>query len=178
MKKIPYDFTYSRYGLTVRLVVEDDAAFIVKLRTNEKLSKYLHSTDNDIEKQKEWIREYKKREKEGADYYFIFFSGNRPVGVDRIYNITSDSSTRGSWICSEDSTLEESLATSFICSEIEEMFDIPTGPYNVSKGNNQVLKYHLRMGAEIISENDEEYLLVRNMEKYNKMKEKFIKMLF
>lgn len=178
MKKIPSDFTYSKYGLTVRLVREEDAAFIVKLRTNKRLSRFIHETDDDIEKQKEWIRKYKQRETEGKDYYFIYFSGVRPVGVNRIYNITEESSTGGSWVCSEDAKMEESLATNFISTEIREMFEIPIGPYTVSKGNTQVLKFHLRMGAEIISDNDEEYILSRNAEKYNEMKEKYIKMLF
>lgn len=178
MKKIPSDFTYSKYGLTVRLVQEDDAAFIVKLRTNGKLSRFIHATDNDVEKQKQWIREYKERELEGRDYYFIYFSGGRPVGVNRIYNITENSSTGGSWVCSEDATMEESLATNFICTEIREIFDIKSGPFTVSKGNNQVLKFHLRMGSEIIDENEYEYFLKGNREKYNKAKNKYIKLLF
>lgn len=178
MKRIPSNFTYNKYGLTVRLVQEEDAAFIVKLRTNSKLSRFIHATDNDVEKQKQWLREYKEREVEGKDYYFIYFSGKRPVGVNRIYNITEDSSTGGSWICSEDATMEESLATNFISSEIREMFSIPSGPYNVSKGNNQVLKFHLRMGAEIIDENEYEYTLLGNRDKYNKAKEKLVKILF
>ena len=178
MKKIPSDFTYSKYGLICRLVEEDDAAFIVKLRTNKKLSRFIHETDNDVEKQKEWIRDYKKRETEGKDYYFIFLSGDRPVGVIRLYDITEDSSTCGSWVCSEDASVEESLATSFICTEITELFEIPSGPFNVSKGNNQVLKFHLRMGAQIIDENEYEYTLMENREKYNKAKNRFIKLLF
>ena len=177
MKKIPSDFTYKKYGLTTRFVNEDDAAFIVSLRTNKKLSKFLHETDNSVEKQKEWIREYKKREKDGKDYYFIFFSDERPVGVIRLYDITELSSVCGSWVCSEDSTMEESLATSFICTEITEIYDIPSGPFTVSKGNNQVLKFHLRMGAEIIGENEVEYILKENREKYNKEKNRYIKLL-
>lgn len=178
MKKIPSDFTYKNYGLTVRFVREEDAPFILELRTNKKLSRYLHETDNDLEKQIEWIREYKKREQAGTDYYFIYYSKGCPIGVNRIYNITEYSSTGGSWICSTEATVEESLATNFICNEICDMFEIPSGPFNVSKGNSQVLKFHLRMGAEILNENEEEYLLVGNKEKYNKTKNKLIKMLF
>jgi len=178
MKKIPSDFTYTRYGLTVRLVREEDAPFILELRTDKKLSRYLHKTDNDLQQQIDWIREYKNREKEGTDYYFIYFSSNRPIGVNRLYNITESSSTSGSWICRNDSTLEESLATNFISSEIADMFEIPSGPFNVSKGNNHVLKFHLGMGATIISENDEEYLLIGNKEKYNIAKKRYIKLLF
>lgn len=177
MKKIPSDFVYTKYGLTARLVREEDAAFILKLRTNEKLSKYLHKTENDLDKQVAWIREYKKREAKGEDYYFIYFSGERPVGLNRISNITENSAVGGSWICSKDATLEEAIATNFLNSDIWGIFELPIGPFNVSKGNNQVLKYHLRMGAEIIDENDNEYTLMTNVEKYLKAKNKYAKLL-
>lgn len=177
MKKIPFDFTYSKYGLTVRLVREEDAPFILELRTNKKLSKYLHETDNDLNKQIEWIREYKKREEDGKDYYFIYFSKENPIGVNRIYNITENNSTGGSWICRNDATLEESLGTYFLNSDIYDMFEIICGPYTISKGNNHVLKFHLSMGAEIIRENSEEYLVKINYEKYIKAKERYIKLL-
>ncbi len=174
MKKIPSDFTYSKYGLTCRLVREEDASFILQLRTDPKLSQFVHKVDNDLQAQIDWIREYKRREERGEDYYFIYFSKNGPIGVNRLYNITETSSTSGSWICKKGSLIEESLATSFILSEIQSLFDIHSGPFNVSKGNNQVVKFHLSMGAEIIEENDIEYTLRYNREKYLKAKNKYI----
>ena len=42
MKKLPSNFVLDKYGLHARLVCEDDAAFIVKIRTNENLSRYIH----------------------------------------------------------------------------------------------------------------------------------------
>ena len=38
MKILNTDFTLDKYGLSVRLVKEEDAEFIVKLRTNENLN--------------------------------------------------------------------------------------------------------------------------------------------
>lgn len=177
MKRIPSDFTYTKYGLTCRLVREEDAPFILKLRTDKKLSRFVHAVDDSLENQIEWIRNYKKREEKGMDYYFIYFSKGRPIGVNRIYNITPEGSTGGSWICDPDATVEESIATNFMQTEIEDAFEIPIGPFNVSKGNNQVLKYHLSMGAKIINENDNEYTLMRDKDKYAKVKNKYIKLL-
>ena len=160
-----------------RLVQESDASFILELRTDPKLSKYVHAVDNSLQGQIDWIREYKKREEKGTDYYFIYFSKGKPIGVNRIYNITEKSSTGGSWICSRNAKIEESLATNFIVTEISDLFGIPPGPFNVSKGNSQVLKFNLRMGAEIIDENEIEYTLKIDNEKYIKAKTKFIKLL-
>ena len=71
-KKLDSDFKFSRYGIDARLVQVDDAEFILGLRTNEKLSRYIHATSNDIEQQKSWMRSYKERESKGEDYYFIY----------------------------------------------------------------------------------------------------------
>ena len=104
--KLDSDFTYEKYGLQLRFVNEDDAEFIIKLRTDPKLGKFIHSTSSDIEEQKKWIRAYKKREQAGTDYYFIFFKDGVPVGLNRLYWIKEDSYTSGSWVFSPDAPFE------------------------------------------------------------------------
>ena len=68
---LPPDFTTTKYGVTVRLVTEDDAEFITRLRSDERLGRFIHASNGDVEAQKKWITEYKKRENEGIEYYFI-----------------------------------------------------------------------------------------------------------
>ena len=79
MKKLPENFQIEKYGLSVRLVNEDDAELIIKLRTDPVLGKYIHATSPDIEQQRAWIRAYKKRESEGLEYYFIFYKDGKPL---------------------------------------------------------------------------------------------------
>ena len=52
----------------LRSVTENDAEFILKIRTDEKLAKFLNKTSPDIEMQKTWIRGQIARD---GDYYFI-----------------------------------------------------------------------------------------------------------
>ena len=59
MIKIPANFELDRYGIHVRLVREEDAEFIVKLRTDPQHARFLGHTDNNVSKQVEWMREYK-----------------------------------------------------------------------------------------------------------------------
>lgn len=87
-----------KYGLYARLVREEDAEFILSLRTDPKLSRFLHYTEKDEEKQRAYIRGYKEREIQGVDYYFIFFWQDNPVGLARIYNIQEETFTFGSWL--------------------------------------------------------------------------------
>ena len=103
VNKLPEDFTLHRYGIDVRLVNEDDAEFIIKLRNDDRNSKFLSKTTTNIYEQINWIKEYKIREKEGKDYYFLFSFNQMPVGLYRIYNIENDSFVCGSWAFKPDS---------------------------------------------------------------------------
>ena len=101
MKELPKDFTLIRYGLKVRLVNDGDAEFILSLRADPVRTKYMITLDNEIRFQEEWIKEYKKREKRGLDYYFIYSNmNNMSIGVNRISKIDTEKKTAksSSWI--------------------------------------------------------------------------------
>lgn len=72
MEKLPSNFNLDKYNLQVRFVQEEDAEFITKLRTDVRLSRFIHQIEDDVEGQKKWIRDYKEREALGIDYYFIY----------------------------------------------------------------------------------------------------------
>ncbi len=171
--KLPTDYIIEKYGLKARFVVESDAEFIVDIRTDESLSKYIHTTDNDIQKQKEWIRAYKQREAKGSEYYFIFYVDDIPYGVERIYNIKEDSYEHGSLVFKKESPFGASIKADIITREVG--FDIlrkKINLFDVSKGNNGVISYHLRYKPEVIGEDEESYhysLSKENFEKYKKV---------
>lgn len=84
MKKLPQNFSLDKYGLKVRLINQNDADFILSLRANPHRTKYMITLEYNIKNQIKWIKEYKKREKEGLDYYFIYSSiKGKPIGVNR-----------------------------------------------------------------------------------------------
>jgi RimJ/RimL family protein N-acetyltransferase len=94
-------FSFKAFGLEVRLISEEDAPFIVSLRSDRDRTKYMVTIDNDLEKQQQWIYQYKKRERKGEDYYFIYLnSEGDPIGAYRISNInhTVSSCKVSSWI--------------------------------------------------------------------------------
>lgn len=141
--KLPVNFTLYRYGLFVRLVNETDAAFILNLRTDSRLGQFIHYTDNDIAKQIEWTKEYKKREKMGTDYYFIFEKpiGTR-LGVSRIYNVLDDTFETGSWIFKKDAPFGAAFLGDIICHEIAfELFPNKVNLHDIKKANFGVNKY-------------------------------------
>lgn len=178
---LPSDYSIEKYGLKARFVVEDDAKFIVKLRTDDSLSRYIHSTDNNIDKQKEWLKDYKIRESLGQEYYFIFYCNEIPVGLERIYNMTDDTFTHGSLVFSPDSPIGSSVKADIITREVGfSVLNKKTNLFDVSKGNNGVIAYHKRYKPVTISEDDESYhysLSKENFEKYKSIYMKIFKML-
>lgn len=179
MHKLSKDFTLSRYGLNVRFVNEEDAEFIVKLRTDEKLGRYLHQTSPDISQQKEWIQSYKKREANGTDYYFMFLDhqGTR-LGVCRIYNIHERSCTGGSWAFTPGSPTELVVASSLITRDIMfEILKLEEDNFDVRKENKKVLKFHKMSGSEVVGETELDYLFRITPERYYPKREYLINLL-
>jgi len=174
MKKLPPDFTLERYGLQARLVEEKDAEFIVSLRTNPRLSKHIHSTSSDVEQQKQWIRNYKLREAQGLDYYFLFSIDNQPQGLARIYDITEDTFTQGSWIFSPDAVLGASVLGNIISSEIGFEFLDKKIEYSDARKDNNTHRYVKSFHPEIIN-TDAENIYYRILpEGFNQGKKKHI----
>lgn len=178
MLKLNSDFQYHKYGIDVRLVNERDADFILKLRVNSKLSRYIHFTENNLDKQIEWIRSYKLREAEGKEYYFIYSVAGKYIGVNRLYDIKKDNLTAGSWICAEGIPYNYSILTSVIGREI--IFDIlgySIYQFDVRKKNIKVLKFHQSLGGKIYDESELDYYLTLTKEDFNKNKKNLLRLL-
>jgi len=177
---LPSDYKIEKYGLKARFVEVDDAEFIISLRTDKSLSKYIHSTDSNVYNQKEWIRNYKEREAKGLEYYFIFYFEDNPIGLERIYNMTSESFTHGSLVFAPDSPIGSSVKADIITREVGfSILNKSVNLFDVSKGNNGVIAYHQRYKPVIISEDEEGYhysLSKDNFEKYKSVYMKIFKM--
>ena len=176
-KKLPSDFSAEKYGLSVRLVNESDTDFILSLRTDKELSKYLHQTDEDVKKHLKWYNEYKTREIEGRDYYFIYHKDGKPVGLNRIYNICDYYGTIGSWICPVDNDPETSIGTYFFMLDILfEQLSLSLSVFDVRKNNTHVWKLHKIVGAQSIGESDVDYYFYINKQTYINNREKLLQL--
>ena len=149
---LPHDFHGEKYGLSFRLVQESDAEFIYRLRSNPDLSRYIHDVEGGVDGQVKWIRDYKIREAEGVDYYFIFLKDGEPVGLNRIYSIHDRTYTGGSWVMAPNSPMEVVLAVPLIIREIafEKLGMAIEDNYDgVHIDNKKVLKFNMMFGCEI-----------------------------
>lgn len=158
MNNLSENFEETLYGLQVRLVKEIDAEYIVGLRTDKKLSRFIHPTDNSVDKQVEWIKEYKKREKEGKEYYFIYLKDNQRIGVNRIYNIDGNRADTGSWLCSKGLQPYISIATLLSLMTIFfKKLKLEDYRFDIRKDNINVIKIHNLLSPKLINETELNY---------------------
>jgi RimJ/RimL family protein N-acetyltransferase len=144
------NFTFEACGLKVRMISEDDASFIVSLRSDLNRTKYMVTIDNDLHKQRDWIREYKKRERQGKDYYFIYMNMEGvSIGSYRISNIdyVLSSCKVSSWI-KQPGPKSEASAMFIVHRQI--IFDILKLKFffaDIHKENSNALKYYEKLDS-------------------------------
>jgi hypothetical protein len=182
MKILPSDYTINKYGLFARLVEESDAQFIIDLRCSDH-AKYMNTIPNDLNKQIDWIRKYKERERQGLDYYFVFYKDDHPLGLYRIYDIRGEVFSSGSWVFTKDSPIGAAFIAQVICREIAfddlglEKEEVATA---VHVDNTNVLRYNLYMGMKDIgramTEKGEYISLGLTKADFNKYKGRALKM--
>ncbi len=145
--------------INFRLITIDDAEFILSLRTNGNLNKHLSQTSSSVAQQKEWIRNYKEREKKGDEYYFIIFrnDNDEAVGTVRLYDFIEDKKSFcwGSWILNENKTKYAAMESAFLVYQIAfEKLGFERAHFDVRRENIKVIAFHQKMGAKIVAEND------------------------
>src|SRR5690554_102132 len=117
---LPPDYSLEKYGVRLRLVREEDAAFIVSLRADAQRTKFMLTLDEDIEKQVDWIKAYKKRERRGEDYYFLYENQDgQKASLNRLSRISKEerSCKAAGWIKSKEVRIN-SMATYILQKEI------------------------------------------------------------
>lgn len=156
----------------IRSVREADAEFVLSLRCNEKKAQFLHKTEYNIEKQKEYIKNCLKKDDEW--YFIIENKQHEPIGTYRIYDLRRDSFCIGSWLmidgCSPNEVIEgEYLVKMFAFNQ--------TGfnkfHFDVRKDNKKVIRFHKMMGANVVGETDLDYLFECTKEDYLKNVKKY-----
>lgn len=151
--------SYKLKTVKIRLVEERDAEFILSCRLDDNLSAFLSKIDPDPAAQRLWIRNYKISEQNGEQYYFIIERlDGTPCGTVRIYDILSDSFCWGSWILNKDKTRYAALESALLVYKFG--FDIlgyQKSHFDVMKGNTKVISFHKKMGAVVVSEDDDNY---------------------
>lgn len=138
-----------------RLVEPDDAEFILSLRLDERLNTFVSKVDSDVEKQRSWIIEYKRREAAGSELYFLILLENTPVGTVRVYDFQENSFCWGSWMIQAGTSRLAALHSMDLVYELGfQVLKYPASHFEVRQGNTRVWGFHEKTGARLTSQND------------------------
>lgn len=175
-------YKYYSYGknINIREVELSDAEFILELRCNEELGKYINKTENNLDKQIQYLENYKKKNENGnTEYYFVIENkqGER-LGVCRFYDLQPEEKSicPGSWIIKRDAPA--STAIECVLNTYEITFyglGIERFHLDVRKDNVKVNRFHRSYGCKLIDENDLDYFYYFYKEQFPAMKQKYAK---
>jgi RimJ/RimL family protein N-acetyltransferase len=163
--------------IDLRLVELDDAAFILGLRLDERLNRHISATDADVESQVEWLRQYKEREREGREYYFIVEGKDgMPCGTVRLYDFRQDSFCWGSWIMLPGNAAKafESAVLAYQCGF--ENLGFAKSHFTVDKANSRVVAFHKRFGAKVVREDETVYYFEASKADFEAAKKRYRKL--
>lgn len=138
------DIMLNNMSIEIRLVETEDAPFIVELRNDPRLGRYLSKTSSSITEQEKWIIAYKEREALKEEFYFLISENGIKRGLYRLYNINKYSFTIGSWLFAKCEILNLPIFIDIIISDFGfDVLNIPILLFDVRKENKKVIHYHL-----------------------------------
>lgn len=170
----------NKYNISLRLVEEQDANFIISIRNDDKKARFISRTYPHVELQKKWIKEYKKREKNGEEFYFIATDGNNEdFATYRIYKIESGLPEIGSWVSKPNysNPLNSLKVDVIIKNYVFDELGFDKLQFEVRKLNHSVVKYHQMFSPVKVSEDKKNnyYTLEKEifLTKLNQIENKF-----
>ncbi|MBE0454279.1 MAG: GNAT family N-acetyltransferase [Roseovarius sp.] len=138
----------ARPGLRLRLVTQEDAHFIHGLRTDPAYNQHLSPVTGTAEDQHAWIVAYKAREAAGEELYYIIerFDG-RPCGTVRLYGITQENFTWGSWILNADKSPKAALESAILSFSVGfDELGLKRAYIDVQTENAKAIRFYRRFG--------------------------------
>jgi RimJ/RimL family protein N-acetyltransferase len=155
----------SQSPMSTRLILADEnqAEFIFRLRNDPKLNLFLSKPPENAGQQRAWLGEYKKRESDGKEFYFIIQANQQNFGTVRLYNFVDDVSfTWGSWIVNREAPLRMAHQSAQLVYDIGfNLLKFKYAQFTVTDANKSVIAFHKRMGSVPIKTIDGETSFIR-----------------
>lgn len=159
----------------IREVDVKDAEFILSLRLNDKKNKFLNKTENNLQKQINYIKSYKKKNNE---YYFIIENvAGEKFGTIRIYDILDDNDfCWGSWIIKNGAPMTIAIKSALLIYEYGfYTLGLNKVHFDVRKDNLRVRNFHEKFNAKTVKEDNLDVFYSYDRETYESIKSKYSK---
>lgn len=167
--------------INFRPICVDDAEFICRLRNDKKLNKHISHTSSDVSAQEKWIKEYKDREGNNEEFYFIINRNDDQsrIGSIRLYAITEDERfCWGSWVLNENKTRTAALESALLIYKFAfNELKLRLSYFQVDRNNRKVISFHLKSGAKIVSEDDINFYFEFSYNNFLELSKQYAKLL-
>ena len=155
---------------------QEDAAFILSLRTDSQKSRYLSSTDADLEKQKKWLHHYADQSDQA--YFIIESLEGETLGTVRLYDAQEHSFCWGSWILKEGAPQTAAIESALmVYAYAINYLKFQSAHFDVRKGNESVWRFHERFGAIRVVSTENDYIYTIDGNTITQARRKYIKFL-
>lgn len=131
--------------IVLRNANQEDAEFIVRVRTDQKKGRFISSTSPDVEKQREWLKSYEGSK--GQAYFIIENYAGERFGTVRMYDQVGDSFCWGSWVIVDSAPAHYAIESALLLYAYALKLGFLKSHFDVRKGNSSVIKFHERFGA-------------------------------
>jgi RimJ/RimL family protein N-acetyltransferase len=155
---------------------QDDASFILKLRTDSQKSRYLSATDADLEKQKAWLNHYADQTDQA--YFIIENLEGVPLGTVRLYDAQGNSFCWGSWVLKDGAPQAAAIESALmVYAYAVDYLKFEAAHFDVRKGNESVWRFHERFGAKKVGSTELDYLYTIDLNTISQARKKYSKFL-
>lgn len=160
----------------LRLVKPEDAAELVRLRNQDRCRVGLHPTPPEIEHQARWLEAYSLRAREEGERYFIIGHGadHRVLGAMRIHDLQGATCRMGSWVVDENAPRGTALqSVLLIYDELFVLGDFTETRLDVQTANHGSLRFHPKMGSEIVRQDAQQTSFRTSRESYLSIRSRY-----
>lgn len=163
-------------ALVFRNAQPEDAEWIVTLRTDVRIAKYLSATSAEIKKQIDWLKQYAVSEDQA--YFIIEANDGELLGTVRLYDQQGNSFCWGSWILKERAPQSAAIESALmVYSYAIDYLGFKTSHFDVRKGNEHVWRFHERFGAVRVAETEHNFIYKISAESISASRQKYKKYL-
>jgi RimJ/RimL family protein N-acetyltransferase len=166
-------------NLVLRLIRPDDANYVHSLRTNPAYNRHLSEVRGTVEDQRRWIENYKARESEAREFYYVIErkEGQR-CGLVRLYNIGQETFTWGSWTLGRNRPRNAALESAMLSFGLGfEILGCEKAVVEVRVRNERAIAFYRRLGMTETHRTEREIYFVYPRSRYDADKGAFLKIL-
>ena len=162
-------------NINLRPARVEDSKFILSLRLQKHNTQYLSQVENDLVKQQAWLENYQQKEQKNLEYYFVIENKHHEnLGLVRVYDLQPNSFCWGSSLIKDNVPKTTAIESALLVYEFGfGKLNYKQSHFDVRKGNDRVIAFHQRFGANITHEDELNYYFNYLLEDYVQIKQKY-----